>query len=263
MSSSRVEKRKNLDEIIAREWIESQGYTNIIDLSEGNSDPPDFIIEGRRVRVGVEVMRLNWMNDTGKGEESFTKPLEKHITKTLGNLQFSVDGYNVYMHCCFFGNALPKSAVTQKQVGEAISMYFHYLNNVLQSGKNPYRNIEIELECGIRIDFWPRKASGIGEFKLEPITHPCEGVQADLTSIDMINRCVAKKTERLQHVADKFSDLWLVLVSRGITPAIDHKDDWESVKDGVINRGPWSRIVVINWDYGSPHIDLINGKSLQ
>lgn len=262
MSCAREEKRKNPDELIAREWIESQGYTNISDLSECNLDPPDFVVEGRKLQIGVEVMRLNWTNNTGKGAESFEKPLEKAITKTLDDLEFSLEGYNVYMRCCLFGNTLPKNTVTQRQVGEAVNMYFDHLNDVLQSGEDPERRREINLECGIRIDFWPRKISGIGKFKLEPITYPCEGVQVDSTSIDTINRCVAKKTERVQHIADKFPDLWLVLVNRGgFTPAIDDKDDWKSVKDGIVNQGPWSRIVVINWDNGLPHIDLINWES--
>lgn len=46
----------NREEERARQWLESQGYTDILDLSQDGNDPPDFMVENR---IAVEVRRLN------------------------------------------------------------------------------------------------------------------------------------------------------------------------------------------------------------
>ena len=52
---------KNCDELRAQQWLTSQGYTDIRDLSIDGKDPPDFVVNNR---IGVEVRRLTWMTDT-------------------------------------------------------------------------------------------------------------------------------------------------------------------------------------------------------
>ena len=74
---------QNIEEQREKQWLESQGHTDILYLSENNLDRPDFVVEKR---IGVEVRRLNWMTDTTKpykGAGELEKPLELTITEIL------------------------------------------------------------------------------------------------------------------------------------------------------------------------------------
>ena len=71
----------NEEELRARQWLEDkEGYTDILDLSKDNQDPPDFVVENR---IGIEVRRLNWMDDSNEGGETDENALTSMIEEVL------------------------------------------------------------------------------------------------------------------------------------------------------------------------------------
>ena len=156
---------KNRDELRAQQWLESQGYTDILDLSIDNLDPPDFVANNR---IGVEVRRLSWMTDTNRPNqavEELEKPLEATISKILQEAVPPPGGYNVYLSCDLLRDALPQPRVTKKQVGQAVDEVVDILSDALQTGKSPV-HWWTQLECGISIHFDSVLTSGPGKFTI-------------------------------------------------------------------------------------------------
>ena len=100
----------NSDELRAKQWLESQGYTDILDLSRDSLDPPDFLV---KKRIGVEVRRLNWMTDINRqnqGAEELERPLEKMIEKILKDAEDPPGGYIASVSCDLLRDTLPQAS---------------------------------------------------------------------------------------------------------------------------------------------------------
>ena len=209
---------ENLEESRAKQWLEGQGCTDIRRPSE---DPPDFVAGGC---IAVEVRRLNWMTDTTKpnqGVEEIEHPLERTIRKILDEAGGPPGGYNVSVWCDLLYDALPKTRVTQKQVGKAVNEYVDFLSEALQSGGNPVK-WRTQLECGISIHFYPTPTSKTGKFVLIQVAAATSlrgWVVAD--SIDNINRCIVEKTGKIQDKIHLYPKWWLVLVDRDLFHATE------------------------------------------
>ena len=81
-------------------------------------------------------------------------------------------------------------------------------------------------------------------------------------SIDDIKRCIVEKTGKIQDRICFYPQWWLVLVDRELlTPLKWDQDEWQQIRNSLIDTEPWSRIVVIGWNefWTDPlkHVDLI------
>ena len=211
---------KKCEERRAYQWLKSQGYTDIRDLSMAGQDPPDFVVDGR---IGIEVRRLNWMTDANRknqGIEEIKNPLERTINEVLKEAGDPPGGYNVSVSCDLLATSLPETKkVTREQVGQSVADYVCILNKALRSGEAPM-SWQKRLECKLDIHFHPFLAPDTGEFELvqvEAATH-LRGWPI-LDSTDNINRCIADKTDKIKDIIHCYPEWWLVLVDcDGNTP---------------------------------------------
>lgn len=251
--------RRNRDERRAQDWLESQGHTEIRDLSAENADPPDFVVDGR---VGVEVRRLAWMTDAAAGEnlaaEELETPLRGTLSEALEKAGEPPGGYGVLVSCDLLATSLPETKKRAKrQVEQAVVEYTHRLNRDLQAGRPPQR-WRTERKGRLVLHFFPFSSSQPGRFTLadvEAATDLRGWVVKD--SIDNINRCIAEKTGKIEGIVDRYPEWWLVLMDHDVFTPGRGDEDWEPIRQGLVETKPWSRIVVLSWVHPSTHVDVI------
>lgn len=242
---------ENCEEERVKQWLKGQKYT---DICRPSKDPPDFVVDNR---IAVEVRRLNWMDDSGKGVESVEYGLEKTIGEVLGVSGPPPGSYNVHVECQTHG-ALPKKNKTEKLVRQAVGQYVKKINAALKLGIHP-KHWTPGLECGIRLIFSCTPASGIGKFQVKRVEADAGSRGWPSDSIDNINRCIEKKTKKIQGKIHYFPEWWLVLVPDKIFPPESREQDrWQTIRDGLVDTGPWSRIIVLSGLSGLMHVDLID-----
>ena len=250
-------------EELARQWIEGQTeFTDVRYISDTGDQPPDFVVDNR---IAVEVRRLNWMTDATKPNQSAEElemPLENTIRKVMEEARPAPGDYDVNVQCDLFRASLPDREVTREQVGRAVVEYICILNEALQSEGKPVR-WETDLECGIVIFFHPTSTPRAGKFDLGPVCVVPSSLLVVANSIDNINRCIVDKTSKIQDKICCYSQWWLVLVDVGLpTPPVGATDEWQEIRNGLVDTAPWSRIVVISWQHhpipgNVHHVDLI------
>ena len=253
---------ENCEERRAKEWLESQGDTDIRDLSKERKDPPDFVVENR---IAVEVRRLTDANATkGKGS-GIDKPIEEIISKILEEAGEPPGGHNVYVWSGLLVDELPPPKVTRKQIKQAVDEYTKILSEAFaQSRGNPVKE-QTQLECEkFSHHFCPSPTSETGKFVLMQAT-TAKGRQVGAVSIDDINRCLVKKTDKIRDKINCYPEWWLVLVDRerltplGLgwdTPGKKWEEEWRQIRNSLVGTDPWSRVVVIGMD-DLIHTDLI------
>ena len=233
---------KDRSEKLARIWLESQRYTDIRDLSEERKDPPDFLVNNR---IAVEVTRLTHLTDAEETTVSIEKRLEQTIGKILAEVEQIPGGYKVLVSCDLLDEDIPPKDVTERQVRQAVEEYIELLRNALQSEGNPVR-FRQQLECNLSIRFSPLSTPRPGNFELLQVSIAKSRVVVR-ASVDSINRSIQAKSKAIEKRSHKYSEWWLALVEyEGFTPPRYHLDDWREIRNGLVDSGPWSKIVVIN-----------------
>jgi len=242
----------NEEELRAEQWLESQGYSDILDLSKDNLDPPDFEVENS---IAVEVRRLNRESDLNKGLESVEFNLARMIKEVLEKAGETPNGYTVYVTCETQGISLEtrndrKNA--KELVAQLVEQYTEQINNALKSNEHPIP-WKTGWERGMQLRFFTGLFSNTAKFRLN-------AVQADVASasivvrelIDNINHCIEKKTCKVQSKIDLYDEWWLVLIDWELMmpPNLDRLDrnERKQVQNGLVVTEPWSRIIVIGWN---------------
>lgn len=250
---------QNIEEQRAKQWLESQGHTDILDLSEDNLDPPDFVVEKR---IGVEVRRLNWMTDTTKpnqGAEELEKPLEVTFTEILEEAGEPPGGYSVYVSCLLLHDCLPPIRVTRKQISRAIDEAVDYLDKAMQSNRRPPISWRTQLKCGISIWYDAVQVPDTAKFELVEVEAAASmrgWVVKD--TVDNINRCICDKTEKVMKVGvHRYPEWWLILADHNVRAPDGWDEEWRTIRNQLVDTQPWSRIVVLNWLDPRTHVDVI------
>ena len=103
------------EEILARKWLESQGYT---DIKRPCSDPPDYVVNSE---YAVEVRRLNQrieIDGRFKGEEQSRIALRDTIEKVLEEFGPPNEGQVWIVDCEYdFSKPLPEKRITKREIG--------------------------------------------------------------------------------------------------------------------------------------------------
>lgn len=246
---------ENREELRAKQWLRNEGHIDILDLSEDNRDPPDFVVEGR---IGVEVRRLNRMTgDTNRGLESVEKPLEGDIKAGLRAAGEPPGGYKVFVDCDLLRADLPAREVIICEVKHATDQYIEIIREAFQVGHRPPCS-PFKLDCGMSIEFVPGEVAAAGSFELNAVEAATSSRLVIPDSIDNINRCIEVKTDKIKNRVHRYPQWWLVLVDHNIhTPGSWETDEWQTIRDNLVDTGPWARIVVISWMDCLMHVDLI------
>lgn len=255
---------ENFEELRAKEWLEGRGHVDICALSREGKDPPDFVIGDG---IAVEVRRLTDASATkGKGS-GIDKPLERVVGKVLEEAGEPPGGHDVYVSCGLLVDDLPPLKVTRRQVKHAVDRYINILSAAFSQGGGSPVTKGTRLEYGsFSYLFYSRPSSKAGRFKLEQATGAI-GRSVVGESIEDINRCISKKTDKIEDKIDCYLEWWLVLVDCEFltplawgpdTPGKNwEQDEWQQIRDGLIDMDPWSRVVVIGLVDDLMHVDLI------
>ena len=255
-----MNREPNCDEMRVKKWLESQSARGIgiLHRTEGEG-PPDFVVGGC---IAVEVRKLNWMIGEKKGLEEIEQPCRNTLKKVLKNAGPPPGGYRVQVdfNCpC----PPPDKAVVEREVGRAVAEYSENMTAALDSGRSPVTDCE-ELESGIEITYSPYvPCSGpaddpsINKFELVNfhLVVPGHGLVVR-DAIANINRCIKDKNEKIEKNFHCYRRWWLVLVDNTImVPSNLDEDEWEQIRNGLVETDRWSRIVVI--DSNLWHFDLL------
>ena len=255
----------NEEELRAEQWLENQGYSDILDLSKDNLDPPDFVVENR---IAVEVRRLNWMGNSSEGVESDEHTLTSMIEEVLEKAGEPPGRQNVYVKCMSHDVLLDKRKdreLVKHIVAQFVDQYTKKIDKALKSGEHP-QSWTTEWKCGIRLRFSSGLISRTARFQLVQVEveAPSRGWEVP-DSIDNINRCIVDKTNKIQDRIHCYPEWWLVLVPHNIfTPGSWEQDRWQTIQDKLVDTKPWSRIVVIgrneSWTDPVNDVELIEQK---
>lgn len=246
------------DELRAKKWLESQRVTDILDRTDGEG-APDFVVGGC---IAVEVRRLNWMIGEKKGLEEIEQPCRNTLKKVLKSAGPPPSGYRVQVD---FNSPCPPpdKAVVEREVGRAVKGYSESMRAALDSGRAPMADRE-GLACGIEIKYspyvprsGPTGDQSISKFELVNfhLVVPGRGLVVR-DAIANINRCIRDKNKKSENNFHRYRKWWLVLVDNTIMvpPNLD-EDEWEQIRNGLVETDRWSRIVVI--DSNLWHFDLL------
>ena len=241
MTLGEAEPIMNEEELRARQGLEDQeGYTDILDLSKDDQDPPDFVVENR---IAVEVRRLD------RGSDSDYHTLINIIKEVLEQAGEAPDGSAVYVGCEPQGVSL-KTRKDRKKVKHIVDQYAEQINNALESNERP-EAWKKGLECGIQLSFYPGRYSNTAKFKSGAVQRDgAEGVLVVRDLIDNINRCLTEKRD-LESIQKKMRcypkwKWWLVLVDGLVMMPRLNQDERQQIRDNLVDTCPWSRIVVLS-----------------
>lgn len=236
----------NLDEEVARIWLEMKGY----DCLQPAGDPPDYVASDR---YAVEVRRLNRMVDVNgrtEGEEEFLIPLRdicNEVLASLGPRHSAEHSWYIDINCDSEAGEPPKEwKKTKKKRIKAT------LREVL-CAFNGTQGVTIPVGCGISLVCWRAHETLSQRFVLNQVDDPGSGwILADL--IPGIKICIEEKTRKIKDKLNELSELeewWLILVdhiSRGMIASSERY--LRAVRDQIPSKGPWSRCIVV--DYWKP-----------
>ena len=246
------------EESIAKRWLEGQGFSDIIDLSRENRDPPDFRVENR---IGVEVRRLESTTEAMR-PDLVIKTIEHSLSRIIINLLEEAGeppgGYTVYVRCETSG-APPKRKETEKIVREAIDQCLQILNEALRLGEKP-KWPKWRFASGLRLRFSAYIIPGKrGKFEfMWPVAHADERGWELADSVRNINHSIVTKTRKIEDKIHCYTEWWLVLVENDFwTPGDWETDRWQWIRDNLIEASPWSRVVVIKGNARLTFVELI------
>lgn len=243
----------------ARKWLEGQEALTVFRyVSDTNDQPPDFVVNNH---IGVEVRRLNWMDDSGEGVESIEYALRGMVEEMLAQAGRPPGGFDVYVKCQTHGVLLKtrknKSDV-KRSVAEFVDQYCKKIAEALKSDSRP-RPWITEFKHGIRLRFSTGLISDTGKYELVDVE--AEAGSRGWTipdSIDNIYRCIEGKTGKIQKYINKHCEWWLILVAHNLyPPGICEHDRWQEIRNQLVDTEPWSRIIVLSQIDPNEQVDLV------
>ena len=248
---------ENDDERLAKEWLESQGYSNI----EREEDPPDYVVDDN---LAVEVRRLNLkiqVNERTKGEEESQKPLYKTIESILSNIDPHGNKQSWVVNCEYdFSRPLPKKKVVEKQIREALQpltqpydtdvihqLRSKYLDYDKHAGELGYlHSLHLCLPCGICLELWEISATP-ARFLLQDVSDG-KGVLVLSELESNIKAAIKEKSQKIKDRENDFDRWWLILIDHigrvpnsGLT-----QTELENLRTSIRVEKPWSRIVIVS-----------------
>ena len=237
---------ENEDELLAKKWLEGQGFVDIQRLRE---DPPDYVVNDRNA---VEVMRLNF-----EGEENLEIPLRKIVNDVLKNTELPEDGGTWYVYVKYDFSSFPKKRIVESQIREALdSLIYPCERDTLKCLGDNYRNTKHSrnyiprshfrrcLPCGICLDlFWTKSQSPSPRFELVQVSDG-EGAMVLSALSENIDRCIKNKSRKIERCINDYENWWLILIDHMhiLPPGFD----LEELREVISSREPWSRIVIIS-----------------
>lgn len=261
-----MSKRENPDERLAKKWLESQGYSNIVPQGTKNppEDPPDYVVD---CKLAVEVRRLNrsiQVNGQTEGEENSRIFLSKKIESVLSDIDPPSNEQSWIVDCTYdFSRPVPKKKVVKKQIHEALQPLTqpNDANVIHQLGKkypdcdkhadepgslNDY-DLRLCLSCGICLELYELCAPP-ARFLLNDVSDG-EGV-AVLSELESnINAAIQEKTQKIRGLENKFDRWWLILIDHICYVPYSGLDQTElkNLRTSIRVEKPWSRIVIVSY----------------
>lgn len=262
---------ENDDELLARDWLRSQGFK---DIQRPSSDPPDFVVDGK---FAVEVTRLSQRIVVGadkhsRGEERARIPLRDQIQKTIDQLGPPGNKGRSWVIDCEYDISvpLPNRKAVAAQISEALAPLLNPYDDKVVSelhatqfdfekhaGEISYMGFpHLCLECGICIDLAELSHSP-AKFILANVSDRKGIAVAEDLAIGIRNRLRTKSEAiRNQNKVGEYGSWWLILVDHvGLMPMqMLAEQELSSVQNQDIDF--WNRIVVVSSNNADWHYDL-------
>ena len=264
-----AKRRENDDELLAQNWLRTQGHVNI---RRPSSDPPDFVVDGR---LAVEVTRLSQEIIVGAGmrsraEEQARIPLTIQIETTIEQLgPPGNEGRSWIINCEYdFSVPLPKPRKVSAQISDALAPLLAPYDHKVVAGMRArhfdsnrhageiagIRFPHLCLECGICLDL--EEFSHAPAKFLVPNVSDGEGMVVAGELVKGIRNRIRAKSETIRN-QDRIGDYrswWLVLVDHVclVPMQVLSEHELSFVRDQDFDF--WDRVVVVssknvNWHY--------------
>ena len=217
------------EEILARKWLESQGYT---DIKRPCSDPPDYVVNSE---YAVEVRRLNQrieIDGRFKGEEQSRIALRDTIEKVLEEFGPPNEGQVWIVDCEYdFSKPLPEKRITKREIGKALQPLSRPCgDDVIEQLRSEYMDYDkhahelkylnyphLCLPCGICLELAainPLESTELN-FLLQNVSGR-EGILVAHKLIESIQHYVTEKSLKVRksktNKIDDYKEWWLGLI---------------------------------------------------
>ena len=254
--------KENEDELLAKNWLIQQGYS---DIHRPYDDPPDFIVDGK---YAVEVTRLSRRikgdNETGtialeEKEIPLTNCIEKVINK-LGPLGNS--GVYWEIVCKYNSNMpLPDKKSVCDQIETALSPLLKpYDKQVISNLNSRYSNCHkhdkliyrrrplcLCLKCGICLLLTEEYSSKNMGFIIAEVSDDDGGWIAEELCCSIPDRIIEKSEKVCKHSNFRKYDIWwLILVSHVFPFSLHGLSEEELSFIQNINYVFWSQVVIVS-----------------
>ena len=217
------------EEILARKWLESQGYT---DIKRPCSDPPDYVVNSE---YAVEVRRLNQrieIDGRFKGREQSRIALRDTIEKVLEEFGPPNEGQVWIVDCEYdFSKPLPEKRITKREIGKALQPLSRPCgDDVIEQLRSEYMDYDkhahelkylnyphLCLPCGICLELAainPLESTELN-FLLQNVSGR-EGILVAHKLIESIQHYVTEKSLKVRksktNKIDDYKEWWLGLI---------------------------------------------------
>ena len=261
------------EEILARKWLESQGYT---DIKRPCSDPPDYVVNNE---YAVEVRRLNQrieIDGRFKGEEQSRIALRDTIEKVLEEFGPPNEGQVWIVDCEYdFSKPLPEKRITKREIGKALQPLSRPCgDDVIEQLRSEYMDYDkhahelkylnhphLCLPCGICLEL--EAINPLESTELNFLLQNVSGRESILVAHKLINSIqhyVIEKSLKVRksktNKIDDYKGWWLVLIDHicHVPIQVLGESELKALRESIRDRGCWSWVVIIsakniNWSY--------------
>ena len=226
----------NRSEELARQYLESAGFTDIVFEPDGNV-PPDFLLDGR---IAVEVRRLNQNEEEDgkkKGLEESAYPLFGRMESLLKSMGPPVRGSTWFvLHA--FHRPIPDWSELKPRIIECCMDVAERsdLSPGAQVGVRLHPNFELSFVKASKAHDTAFLAGGFSDFDSGGLV---------LAQMEVnIQTCIDEKTQKIKKVRQKYKEWWLVLIDYigyGLSP-----DDVDHFKNTNTVEHEWDKVVVVS-----------------
>lgn len=191
----------NTDEKIAFRYLQSQGFNSIDFEPNGNSTPPDFVIEGN---IAIEVRRMNKHLNINNKIVPIEKTEFKFVPKFRKVLQELED------------TNLPYSiAVTlryKRPINPSKKLFELLKQSISSTTKSELYGQEINFNSQIAYLLYKGNGRIDETYHLKSIYDRDKGGIVQEARYESLKICIENKTNKLLNIEKNYKELWLILI---------------------------------------------------
>lgn len=224
----------NPDEKIAKTYLESLGFSNIVYEPDGNI-PPDFLVDGR---IAVEVRRLNKQIDKCSGkseglEQVFFSTVQR-MEKLLLTLGPSLNGESWFVNINF-ARPLENWRTLQLRIRQILVTFMR---------SDIRRKMSVEITEHFQIDIVPARTLYPSFFELGEVEDHDDAGWVIPEVMKSLGICIAEKNCKTASNRWKYPEWWLVLPDH-IAYGLSHESQ-KKIREIPLPPHDWQKIILLH-----------------